>query len=163
MGEEAEEEDIEISNLHNNQKKSHENSKKIFIGHGKSNAWKDLKDFLQDRLKLEWDEFNRESTAGRSTKERLEEMLKTSSFAFIVMTAEDEYADGTLHARDNVIHEAGLFQGHLGFEQAILLLEDGCEEFSNIYGLTQIRFNKGDVLSRSEEIRRVLEREGLIK
>lgn len=72
MGEEAEEEDIEISNLHNNQKKSHENSKKIFIGHGKSNAWKDLKDFLQDRLKLEWDEFNRELTAGRSTKERLE-------------------------------------------------------------------------------------------
>lgn len=35
-----------------------------------------------------------------------------------------------------LIHEAGLFQGHLGFEQAILLLEDGCEEFSNIYGLT---------------------------
>ena len=27
------------------------------------------------------------------------------------MTAEDEHADGTKHARENVIHEVGLFQG----------------------------------------------------
>jgi predicted nucleotide-binding protein len=38
----------------------------------------------------------------------------------------------------NVIHEAGLFQGRLGFERAIILLEDGCEEFSNIQGYGQI-------------------------
>ena len=56
------------------------------------------------------------------------------------MTAEDEQPDGTLRARENVIHEAGLFQGRLGFEKAIILLEEGCEEFSNIEGLGQIRF-----------------------
>jgi hypothetical protein len=30
--------------------------------------------------------------------------------------------------------------GRLGFERAIILLEDGCQEFSNIHGLGQIRF-----------------------
>ena len=31
----------------------------VFIGHGRSTVWKDLKDFIQDRLRLPWDEFNR--------------------------------------------------------------------------------------------------------
>jgi predicted nucleotide-binding protein len=61
------------------------------------------------------------------------------------MTAEDEQADGTVHARQNVVHEAGLFQGRLGFKKAIILLEGGCEEFSNIEGLGQIRFPKGKI------------------
>jgi predicted nucleotide-binding protein len=138
-------------------------SGKIFIGHGGSAVWRDLKDLLHDRLGLEHEEFNREATAGKSTKERLEEMLDNACFAFLVMTAEDEKADGTMMARANVIHEVGLFQGRLGFEKAIVLLEEGCGEFSNIHGLTQIRFPKGNIMAKSEEIRRVLEREGIIK
>jgi|ERR1700752_1111580 len=137
--------------------------KSVFLGHGRSNLWRDLKDFLAERLKLSWDEFNRESTAGRSNKERLEQMLGNACFAFLVMTAEDEHADKTMHARENVIHEIGLFQGRLGFSKAIILLEEGCAEFSNIHGLTQIRFPKGDILAKSEEIRRVLEREDILK
>jgi hypothetical protein len=131
--------------------------KAIFIGHGgSSDTWKQLKDFVQDRLKLQWDEFDRESTPGFTTVERLEMMLKQASFAFLVMTAEDEHADGSIHARENVIHETGLFQGHLGFRKAIVLVEDGCNEFSNIKGLIQIRFPKGNISAKFEEIRRVL-------
>jgi predicted nucleotide-binding protein len=132
---------------------------KLFIGHGRSPAWKNLRDFLKDRLHLEWVEYDRDAVAGYATKERLEQMLAEAWFAFLVMTGEDERPDGTIHARDNVIHEVGLFQGKLGFTRAIILLEDGCAEFSNIIGLTQIRFPKGDIMARSEEIRRVLERE----
>jgi predicted nucleotide-binding protein len=60
------------------------------------------------------------------------------------------------------VHEAGLFQGRLGFERAIVLLEEGCEEFSNIHGLNQLRFPKGNVRAVFEQARAVLEREGLI-
>jgi predicted nucleotide-binding protein len=134
----------------------------VFIGHGKSTVWRDLKDLLQDRLGLSPDEFNLQSAAGLSTKERLGEMLDSAMFAFLVMTGEDESADGTRHARENVVHEVGLFQGRLGFNRAIVLLEDGCAEFSNIYGLGQIRFPKGNIQAKSEDIRHVLEREGLL-
>jgi predicted nucleotide-binding protein len=136
---------------------------KVFIGHGKATVWRDLKELLQDRLQQTPDEFNLESAAGMSTTERLGEMLDSAAFAFLVMTSEDEHADSTLHARENVIHEAGLFQGHLGFRRAIILLEEGCSEFSNIKGLGQIRFPKGDIKAKSEEIRKVLEREGLLQ
>lgn len=135
---------------------------KVFIGHGRSSVWKDLSHFLADRLRLEWDEFNRESSAGISIKDRLETMLDQASFAFLIMTAEDEHVDSTVHARENVIHEVGLFQGRLTFKRAIVLLEDGCEEFSNIHGVGQIRFPKGNVRAAFEDIRMVLEREGLI-
>ena len=106
----------------------------IFIGHGRSKVWKDLKNFLQDRLGLKWEEFNREPTAGYSTVERLQEMVENSNFAFIIMTAEDEHSDGKTHARENVIHEIGLFQSKLGFKKAIVLLEEGCSEFLILLG-----------------------------
>ena len=89
-------------------------------------------------------------------------MLDTACFALLVLTAEDELADGAHQARMNVIHEVGLFQGRLGFEKAIVLLEEGCQEFSNINGLGQIRFPKGRINAAFEQIRQVLEREGII-
>jgi len=135
---------------------------RVFIGHGRSSDWMELKEFLQDRLGLAWDEFNREPTAGLTTGQRLEDMLDSSLFAFLVMTSEDTHKDGTQHARQNVVHEVGLFQGRLGFKRAIVLFEEGTEEFSNITGLTQIRFPKGRIRSAFEDIRLVLEREGLI-
>jgi hypothetical protein len=136
---------------------------KVFIGHGRSSAWKDLRDFARDRLHLPWDEFNRVPIAGVTNIARLSQMLDEAAFAFLLLTAEDEQADGTLRARMNVVHEAGLFQGRLGFEKAILLVEEGCEEFSNIQGLGQLRFPKGGISSAFEQVREVLEREGLIQ
>jgi predicted nucleotide-binding protein len=135
----------------------------VFIGHGRSPVWRDLKDFVQDRLKLPWDEFNRIPVVGITNIDRLLQMLDDAAIAFLIMTAEDEQADGKMRARENVVHEAGLFQGRLGFSKAIVLLEEGCEEFSNIHGWGQIRFPKEDIRPAFEEIRRVLEREGLIE
>jgi len=132
---------------------------KVFIGHGSSHVWLVLKNFLEERLGLECEEFNAESAAGLSTTQRLQTMLNNSFFAFLVMTGEDEHADGEVHARENVVHEAGLFQGRLGFERAIILLEEGCAQFSNIHGLTTIRFPKGNIEPAFEKIRSVLERE----
>ena len=136
-------------------------NKKIFIGHGGSHIWRELKDFIVETLGLEYEEFNRISPAGKTNKERLKEMLEVCGMAFLIMTGEDEQADGTLRARENVIHEAGLFQGKVDFERAIILLEEGCQEFSNIEGLGQIRFPKGNIKAIFEDIREVLDRESI--
>lgn len=135
---------------------------KVFIGHGSSPVWRELKDFIADRLKLPVDEFNRVPVAGFTHVDRLSQMLNTASIAFLIMTGEDEQPDGKLQARMNVVHEAGLFQGRLGFRRAIVVLEKGCEEFSNVAGLGQLRFSKGNIKEVFEEIRKVLEREELL-
>lgn len=143
-------------------RKKQEIGTNVFIGHGRSLIWKDLKDFIQDRLGLPWDEFNRVPVAGVTNIARLSQMLDDAAIAFLILTAEDEQIDGKLRARMNVIHEAGLFQGKLGFTRAILMLEEGCEEFSNIQGLGQIRFPKGNIKAAFESVREVLEREEML-
>jgi predicted nucleotide-binding protein len=110
---------------------------------------------------LPWEEFNRIPQAGIWTGERLSEMLESACFAFLIMTGEDE-RNGELHARENVVHEVGLFQGKLGFRRSIILLEDGCEGFSNIHGLTCILFPKNKISAVYEEVRRTLQREKII-
>ncbi len=135
---------------------------KLFIGHGTSRVWLELQNFLTQRLNLSCDEFNRQPVAGITHTQRLNDMLDQACFALLVMTAEDEQVNDKYQARSNVIHEAGLFQGRLGFNKAIILLEEGCEEFSNIHGLNQIRFSKDNISNAFEEIRRVLERERII-
>jgi predicted nucleotide-binding protein len=136
--------------------------KSVFVGHGHSLLWRELKDFLKDDLRLPVEEFNSVPTAGVTTVGRLEELLGRCNFAFLVMTGEDEQADGKMRARENVVHEIGLFQGRLGFGRAIVLLEEGCVEFSNVHGLGHIPFSRGKISTCFEEIRRVLRREKVI-
>ncbi|MFD6103120.1 TIR domain-containing protein [Nocardia salmonicida] len=135
---------------------------RVFIGHGRSPLWRELKDYVQDTLGLPVDEFNKVQMAGITTVARLTDILDNAAFAFLVMTAEDETADGKLTARANVIHEVGLFQGRLGFEKAIILLEEGCEDFSNVNGLTQLRFAAGRISAEFHSVQEVLKREGVL-
>ncbi|MYE22988.1 MAG: hypothetical protein F4Y01_03450 [Gammaproteobacteria bacterium] len=135
----------------------------VFVGHGRSPVWRELKDFLTERLQLDVDEFNRVPVAGVTNTARLSELMDSATMALIVMTAEDEQADGTFHARLNAVHEVGLFQGRLGFHRTIVVLEEGCEGFSNIQGLGHIGFPKAEIGAAFEKIRHALEREGVVR
>jgi predicted nucleotide-binding protein len=86
-------------------------------------------------------------------------MVDNSSFALLVMTAEDEQADGNFRARQNVVHEAGLFQGRLGFARAILLLEEGVQEFTNVQGVQYLQFARGNIKEVFGDILATLRRE----
>ena len=83
----------------------------VFIGHGRSKEWKDLKDFIQDRMRLPWDEFNRIAVAGIPTTDRLSEMLNNAAIAFLVFTGEDELADAKKQARDERDPRSRAFSG----------------------------------------------------
>ncbi len=132
---------------------------RIFIGHGRNTLWRDLKDHLQDKHGYSVEAYEIGARAGHTIRDILEDMLSKSSFALLIMTGEDETPEGDLRARQNVVHEAGLFQGKLGFSRAIVLLEEGTEEFSNIHGIEQIRFSKGNIKETYGEILATLKRE----
>lgn len=86
-------------------------------------------------------------------------MLIKSSIAFLVLTGEDLDDSGNLHARENVIHETGLFQGRLGFSRSIVILEKGTVEFSNIHGIDQLRFSPGNIKEVFGDVIAVIKRE----
>ncbi len=132
---------------------------RIYIGHGRNPSWRDLKDHLHEQHGYDVEAYEIGARAGHAIRDILEEMLKKSSIAFLVMTGEDETASGTLLARQNVVHEVGLFQGKLGFNRAIVLLEEETEEFSNIAGIQQIRFKKGNIRATFGDVLAVLRRE----
>ena len=131
----------------------------VFIGHGRDPQWRDLKDHLHEQHGFNVTAYEIGPRAGMSVKEVLERMLTDSSFALLVFTGEDIHADGELHARENVIHEVGLFQGKLGFLKSIMLLEEGVKEFSNILGVNQIRFGKGHIRETFGDVIATIKRE----
>jgi Predicted nucleotide-binding protein containing TIR-like domain len=134
----------------------------ILIGHGRAEDWKMLAQFLQNDLGCSVVEFNSDPTAGIFAGERILEMLDKSRFAFLVMSAEDEHADGSVHARQNVIHEIGLCQGRLGLRRSVILKEDKASGFSNIAGLDYIAFRSGSIEAAFPVIVNTLMREGLL-
>lgn len=131
----------------------------VFIGHGHDVLWTLVRQFLENKCGLEVISFESEPHAGESIVPVLESMLAKATFAVLVLTGEDKTIRGSKRARQNVVHEAGLFQGVLGFPRAILLVQKGLEEFSNVHGLQCISFEGAQIASTFPELRRVLRRE----
>jgi predicted nucleotide-binding protein len=134
----------------------------VFIGHGRSKLWARVQIYLQNELGIATVTYESEPRTGESIVPVLEKMMGQATFAILVLTAEDDTADGTRRARQNVVHEAGLFQGRLGFKKAILLVQEGIEEFSNVAGLQHIPFSRDNIEQAFYELQRVLKREGQI-
>jgi predicted nucleotide-binding protein len=128
---------------------------KVFIGHGgASRAWQDLKDHLVHQHGVQVEAYETGRRAGHTIRDILIEMLDVSTMAFLVHTKEDEMAsDDKWRARQNVVHETGLFQGRLGFEKAIVIEESGVEHYSNLDGIQYLPYTHtitetyGDVLA----------------
>lgn len=131
----------------------------VFVGHGRSTEWMRLKTYLQDQMGVTVKAYETGSRAGHTIRDVLTSMVRSTSFALLVMTGEDVQPDGKVRARQNVVHEAGLFQGALGFERAIVLLEDDVEEFSNLAGIQYLPFRKDSIRDAFGDVIAALKRE----
>ena len=117
--------------------------RRMFVGHGRDSIWSRVVTHLKEDLGLEDVEaFESASRTSQHIVDILSGLLDTCDAAVVVLTADDITADGGGRARQNVIHEIGLFQGRLGFNRVVLLQQTGTEEFSNIAGLQTVRFSK---------------------
>lgn len=134
----------------------------VFIGHGRSKLWARLQIFLENDLRLKTVSYESESRVGESIVPILEKMLDQATYAVLVLTAEDQTDVGSKRARQNVIHEAGLFQGRIGFDRAALLVQCGIEGFTNVDGFQYIPFTDENIEEAFYELRRALKEKGLI-
>ncbi|WP_181397109.1 TIR domain-containing protein [Cryobacterium arcticum] len=125
---------------------------KVFIGHGSDSQWKYLYEMFSKVHGFNVEAFESSERAGIHTLFVVDKMIRSSSVALVVMTGEDQMADGSMRARENVVHEIGYCQGALGIDRTIILLEDGISEPSNIAGLTQIRFAKNSLIDAQDRI-----------
>ncbi len=117
----------------------------VFIAHGGSPDWLAVKMFIEERLRVPVYSFESSSWAGRQVTEALTSYLERCGFAICVLTAEDLTEDGLRLARQNVVHEIGLFQGRYGFDRVLVLAEDGCDFVPAAAEPHTVRFPHGGV------------------
>ncbi len=137
-------------------------NRKIFLGHGRNTLWARVQIYLKDELRLNVEAWESNSRTGLHSVDVLKGILDSCTFAVIVATGEDATASGGVRARQNVVHEIGLFQGRVGFEKVALLQQRGIEELSNLAGLQVILFDEGQIEATFYELGRMLRREGII-
>jgi predicted nucleotide-binding protein len=131
----------------------------IFVSHGRDGCWRLVRNFLQDDCGVRTISFESESRSGQQIGSVLMSCLAECSMAVCVLSGEDKTRAGTVRARQNVIHEAGLCQGRYGIGRVALLVEEGLEQPSNIRGIVQLRFPPGRVDAVFPELHRMLRRE----
>jgi len=104
-----------LENLERRQQREARVGTNVFIGHGRSYVWKDLKDFIQDRLHLPYDEFNRVPVAGLTNTVRLSQMLDDAAVAFLILTGEDGRQDPSKNERSS---RGGALPGQTWFRES---------------------------------------------
>ena len=114
---------------------------KIFLGHGHDMVWSRVQAFIKDDLCYDVEAFETKSRAATHIIKVLDDILRNCEAAVIVMTGEDETAEGQMRARQNVVHEIGLFQGRHGFDNVIVFQQENVDSFSNIHGLQSVRYS----------------------
>jgi sugar/nucleoside kinase (ribokinase family) len=117
----------------------------VFIAHGGDPQWRTLKEFVEQDCELPVFGFESDSWESRHVTDALSQYLDRCSWAVCVLTAEDATEDGRRRARQNVIHEAGLFQGRYGFDRVILLVEENCDFVPDAVDLRVARFPHGHI------------------
>lgn len=137
------------------------NRQTIFVGHGSNLAWGQFVLHLDHSWDARIVYFEEENRTAQQNTDVINTMTAESTVAIILMTGDDTMADGSRRARQNVIHEAGISHGRLGFDKVALLIEDDVERFSNIDGVQYIQYNPNRVTDCLHLVGGFLERCGI--
>lgn len=139
---------------------------KVFIIHGHDEAkWRELRDVLEDKLKLKTVVLKDEPGAGKTLIRKFEESAHDCSYAFALLTPDDfveKNGKSYFQARPNVLLELGWFYGHFGRDRVCIVKKANTEMPSDLAGILSIDFH--DKVSEGfVEIQEELKRVGVIK
>ncbi len=125
----------------------HRTEELVFIGHGRSNEWKKVRDFLRDTKKLNVEYYENDLRVGKQVSNILKKLVADATIAVLVLTGDDKGEDEIFRPRSNVMYEVGMFENALGAEKTIILLEEGCEDPANLSGVQKLKFEKDSIES----------------
>jgi sugar/nucleoside kinase (ribokinase family) len=135
----------------------------VFVAHGGGEQWHVLKEFIEQECGLPAYAFESGAWESRNVTEALAQYLDRCSFAVCVLTAEDATQDGRRLPRQNVIHEAGLFQGRYGFDRVLLLIEEGCDFVAGSPGLVTATFPPNAIETVFWRLHKMIRTEGFFR
>lgn len=125
-----------------NKKLLHPSQTKIFIVHGHANDIKEAVARFLEHLDLEVTILQEQPNQGRNILEKLIDYAKESTFAIVLMTADDRggtvettYENQRKRARQNVIFELGYFLAVLEKGHVCAIYEEGVETPSDYQGV----------------------------
>jgi len=118
---------------------------RVFISHGTSKEWLEVQQYLEKDIKIATLELAQQPNMGRTVLEKLYQESCNCNSAVILMSGDDIDSDGTIKARENVLHEIGFFQGKYGLNRIILMHEEDVNIPSNIHGVVYTPFTKGNI------------------
>jgi sugar/nucleoside kinase (ribokinase family) len=135
----------------------------VFVAHGSGEQWHVLKEFIEQECGLPVYAFESGAWESRNVTEALAQYLDRCSFAVCVLTAEDATHDGRRLPRQNVIHEAGLFQGRYGFDRVMLLVEEGCNFVADSPGFVTATFPRNAIEAVFWRLHKMIRTEGFFR
>ncbi|MFF1477304.1 PfkB family carbohydrate kinase [Streptomyces sp. NPDC058301] len=135
----------------------------VLVAHDGGAGWEALSRFLQEDCGLPVYTLVRDVAGGDEYARLMRVRLEQCGFAVCVLSASRMMAGGGRRASEDVVHQAGIFQGYYGFGRVAILAEEGCEAPSNIGGLIRLDFAPGRIDATFWELERVLVREGFLQ
>lgn len=118
--------------------------------------------FITERCHLSVQEWRSGRMAANDLISELDRELSHCSFAVCLLGDDASGAGSRKRANQDAVHQAGILQGRYGFGRVALLIEEGCDMFSNLAGLIRLDFPVGRVETTFLELERMLQREGVM-
>ncbi|MGH4021326.1 MAG: PfkB family carbohydrate kinase [Pseudonocardiaceae bacterium] len=135
----------------------------VFLVHDENLQWRAVRRFIEVDCGLTTYEVRSADVGEDNLAGLMREHLARCSFAVCLLSATETMADGHTRADQDIVYQAGIFQGRYGFGRVAILAEEGCHTFSNIAGLIRLSYSRGLVDSTFFELERMLHREGLMR
>jgi predicted nucleotide-binding protein len=123
----------------------------VFLGHGHGSDWKMLKQAIEE-AGYPVLAFESAPRAGDVNLHVIEASIRSARVAVLHLTPDDEMASGLFRGRQNVVHEIGYAQGALGTRQVVIVQHEGVEMFSNLDGVSVVRYQANSLFDKLEEV-----------
>lgn len=122
--------------------------------HGHDGELKEKVARLLEKQGIEAIILSEKANGGKTIIEKFETFAENVAAAICLYTPDDEMADGSKRARQNVVFETGYFYGKIGRERTIIISSDNALNLSDLQGVVYVNKNiwQVDVLKELREI-----------